>query len=304
MASGLQCPGCGHVHPAGLPEIVRGDATFRCYGCYRTLSVPEGWTGRPAPRPAPAPRPTADAPPGAGLRDARAARLANRRRTPADAGGEPTQMVSLGGAGTDTDWPAAGDAGWAPDVNDGAGSDWAAGAPAPNWPAAGATGAWAGPAGAAAPGSAGVAGARTAAGGSTGGLAGAVPGAGGSTGGLAGARAATAGAAAAPLGWVASRRSGRPVPAALRASVWAAAFAAGLFVSAYLLRKVGVLDVNTAIDLFAGTGPRRFGILVVMLPLWAVISAAIAHFSLEALARRRRPRPPARRPPSRTASPT
>ncbi|MDQ1488208.1 MAG: hypothetical protein QOJ23_722, partial [Actinomycetota bacterium] len=56
MASGLQCPGCGHVHPAGLPEIARGDATFRCYGCYRTLSVPEGWTGRPSPR-SPAPEP-------------------------------------------------------------------------------------------------------------------------------------------------------------------------------------------------------------------------------------------------------
>ena len=58
MASGLQCPGCGHVHPSGLPEIARGDSTFRCYGCYRTLSIPDGWAGRPPSRPAapPAPR--------------------------------------------------------------------------------------------------------------------------------------------------------------------------------------------------------------------------------------------------------
>ena len=76
MASGLQCPGCGHVHPAGLPEIARGDPMFRCYGCYRTLSVPEGWTGRPAPRPPAPPSLTGDAPPGAGTRDARRARLA------------------------------------------------------------------------------------------------------------------------------------------------------------------------------------------------------------------------------------
>src|SRR5690242_4083559 len=79
MAAGLQCPGCGHVHPAGLPEIARGDATFRCYGCYRTLSVPDGWSGRPAPRRAGAePNVTADAPAGAGTRDARRARLAGR----------------------------------------------------------------------------------------------------------------------------------------------------------------------------------------------------------------------------------
>ena len=289
MASGLQCPGCGHVHPAGLPEIVRGDATFRCYGCYRTLSIPEGWTGRPTPRPAPTPVPTADAPPGAGLRDARASRLAGRRGSRPGAGfDEPTQMVPLTGAEPEADWPPSG----------------AAGGPAPNWPAAGASGAWAGAAGAAAPGSAGVAGARTAAGGSTGGLAGARPGTGGGTGGLAGARGATAGSAAGPLGWVTPRRSGRPVAAPVRALIWAAAFGVSLLVSAYLLKKVGLLGVNTVIDLFAGTGPRRFGILLVMLPLWALLSATIAHFSLEALTRRRRrDRARARRSPSGTGPP-
>src|SRR5687768_11467521 len=275
MASGLQCPGCGHVHPAGLPEIVRGDATFRCYGCYRTLSIPEGWTGRPTPRRAPAPVPTADAPPGAGLRDARASRLAGRRGARSGAGfDEPTQMVPLTGAEAEADWPSG-----------------AAGAPAPNWPAAGATGGWAGAAGAAAPGSAGVAGARTAAG--------------ASTGGLAGARGATAGSAAGPLGWVTPRRSGRPVGAPVRALIWVAALGVSLLVSAYLLKKINVLGVNTAIELFAGTGPRRFGILLVMLPLWALLSATIAHFSLEALTRRRRPRARARtrRTPSETAPP-
>ncbi|HVW33518.1 MAG TPA: hypothetical protein VHL53_13350, partial [Acidimicrobiia bacterium] len=107
MASGLQCPGCGHVHPAGLPEIARGDETFRCYGCYRTLSVPEGWSGRPSPRPAPSPVTTGDAPPGAGTRDARSARLAARRAarlgeptgtTGRSAGGDATEMVGRVGS--------------------------------------------------------------------------------------------------------------------------------------------------------------------------------------------------------------
>ena len=265
MASGLQCPGCGHVHPSGLPEIARGDATFRCYGCYRTLSIPEGWSGRPAPRPVSVPVATGDAPPGAGSRDARTARLAVRRnvRTHADGGGEATQMVPMVEGGAD-----------------------AVASPAPNWPAADATGGWAVAAGTAAPGAAGVAGTRTAADGTNGRVAGAL--------------GASAGSAAAPLGWVAPRRSGRPVPPAVRALVWAGAFGLSLLITAFLLKKVGLLDVNTALDVFAGTGPRRFGILVVMLPLWALLSATIAHFSLETLARRRRPRPTPR-PRSETA---
>ena len=91
-----------------------------------------------------------------------------------------------------------------------------------------------------------------------------------------------------PLGWAASRRPGRPVPTALRALTWAVAFAVGFVVTAVVLRALGVLGVNTAIDLYVGSGLHRFGVLLVMLPLWAVLSATMAHFSLEALAARRR----------------
>jgi hypothetical protein len=80
------------------------------------------------------------------------------------------------------------------------------------------------------------------------------------------------------------------VPTALRALIWAAAFGFALLVTAFVLRTVGLLGVNTAIDLYAGSGAGRFGVLLVALPLWALLSATIAHFSLEALARRRRPR--------------
>jgi hypothetical protein len=72
--------------------------------------------------------------------------------------------------------------------------------------------------------------------------------------------------------------------------VWAGAFLVGLLVTAFVLRKLHILSVNTAIDLYAGAGLRRFGILLVLLPLWAVLSATIAHFTLEGLAKRRRPR--------------
>jgi hypothetical protein len=235
MASGLQCPGCGHVHPAGLPEIARGDETFRCYGCYRMLSVPEGWSGRAAPRPAaPDLSSTGAAPPGAGMRDARSARLAGRRgrvgtltgSTPGAPAGDPTQMV--------------------PSVT-------------PNATKAGAAMVPSGAAG------------------------------GNATGATATGRTARR-VGGAPLGWVPPRRAGRPLPAPLRIGVWAAAFVLGLGVSAFILRKIGILSVNAVIDLYAGTGLGRFGILLVLLPLWAVLSALIAHFSLEGLTNRRNSR--------------
>jgi len=85
---------------------------------------------------------------------------------------------------------------------------------------------------------------------------------------------------------VVPRRSGKQVRTPVRALIWAVAFGVGLLVTGVVLRTVGLLGVNTAIDLYAGSGARRFGILLVLLPLWAVLSATIAHFSLEALARR------------------
>ena len=233
MASGLQCPGCGHVHPSGLPEIARGDATFRCYGCYRMLSVPDGWSGRPTARSAtPGMTPTEDAPPGAGTRDARNARLAGRGRLRGSALADPST---------------------APPTDP----------PAQRPPTASA--------GAAAPGT-----------------------------------TATTGAPRRTMvGRLEFRRPGPPVlPAKIRAPVWAAAFGVGLVITAFVLRKMGILGVNEIIDLYAGTGLGRFGILLILLPMWAALSATIAHLSLEALAkRRRRPKPPAARPTATTSAP-
>jgi hypothetical protein len=262
MAAGLQCPGCGHVHPAGLPEIARGDATFRCYGCYRTLSVPEGWTGRPAPRPAAVPPSVAvDAPPGAGTRDARRSRLAGRGGGWDDP--RPESAAGAAGAGGLADGSVAGSADAATQIV----------------PAAGRDGGAAGP-GLAPAGGAGARPPLTAAG--------HPPLAAGSAAG-----AATGGRA--PHGWVAPRRSGRPVPPAIRALVWAVAFSLAFVVTVIGLKEAGVLGVENAIDLYAGTGVHRFGVLLVVLPLWALLSAVIAHFTLEALARRRRPLPVSRR---------
>ena len=259
MASGLQCPGCGHVHPSGLPEIARGDATFRCYGCYRTLSIPEGWSDRPTPRPAPSdPGPAAVGPPGAGTRDARSARLAGRRGfwppgaastagSPASGGVDAaTQMVPVV-----SDDPSAADRG-----GPGAG---------PESRQAGGEGAG-----------------RSARSGA--GRAGSKP--------------------QAPLGWVASRRSAGPLPPALRALIWTVAFAVGFGVTAVVLRGFGLLGVNTVLDLYAGSGLHRFRVLLVLLPLWALLSATLAHFTLEFLAARRRRRAtPAPTPSRETPTP-
>jgi len=234
MASGLQCPECGHVHPAGLPEIARGDATFRCYGCYRMLSVPQGWTGRPAPRPpAPGLSPTEGAPPGAGMRDARSARLAGRGR------GRGTALTGPSTPGPPTHFPTQ----MVPPT-------------APDGPTA---------------------------------------------------RAATATRPVrrTPVAWAELRRAGQPVlPTGIRVPVWAAAFGLGLVITAFVLRKVGILSVNAVIDLYAGTGLGRFGILLIILPMWAALSATMAHLSLEALAKRRQqPQPPSARPPATTSTP-
>ncbi|HYH49205.1 MAG TPA: hypothetical protein VEG38_06630 [Acidimicrobiia bacterium] len=112
-----------------------------------------------------------------------------------------------------------------------------------------------------------------------------------------------AAAAAPPLGWTVPGQPRTPVPPGIRAAVWFGAFILGLMIAAFVLRKAGLLDVDTVIDLYAGSGPGRFGILLALLPLWAVLSATIAHLSLEALARRRRPDGPASSPNARASSP-
>lgn len=233
MASGLQCPGCGHVHPAGLPEIARGDATFRCYGCYRMLSVPDGWSGRPTARSAtPGMTPTEDAPAGAGTRDARNARLAGRGRLRGSALTDPSTSAPP------TELP-------------------------PQLPPTA-------PAGSAA-------------------------------------RGATATGAPRRLmvGRLELRRPDPPaLPAGIRFPVWAAAFGVSLVITAFVLRKMGILSVNAVIDLYAGTGLGRFGILLILLPMWAALSATIAHLTLETLAkRRRRHKPPSARSPVTTSAP-
>jgi hypothetical protein len=78
------------------------------------------------------------------------------------------------------------------------------------------------------------------------------------------------------------------VPAAVRAPVWVLSLAFGFLVSAGLLRVVGLLDVDTVLDAFAGEGVGRYGALLVLLPLWAVLSAGAAHLVLEWFARRRK----------------
>ena len=73
----------------------------------------------------------------------------------------------------------------------------------------------------------------------------------------------------------------------IRALVWIVAFPVGFLAVALPLRAVGLLDVNRAIDIFAGASIGRFAVLLLMLPLWAAVSATLVHVVLETLARRR-----------------
>jgi hypothetical protein len=77
------------------------------------------------------------------------------------------------------------------------------------------------------------------------------------------------------------------VPAAIRAVVWVLALIVGFVVSVTLLRVVGLLDVDSVLDAFAGEGVGRYAVLLVLLPLWAVLAAGAAHLVLEWVAGRR-----------------
>jgi hypothetical protein len=72
----------------------------------------------------------------------------------------------------------------------------------------------------------------------------------------------------------------------VRVPVWVLALGLGFVVSAAILRTVGLLDVDTVLDAFAGEGVGRYAVLLVLLPLWALLSAGAAHLVLEWVGRR------------------
>jgi hypothetical protein len=77
-------------------------------------------------------------------------------------------------------------------------------------------------------------------------------------------------------------------PASIRVLIWVAALVVGLVAAAFPLRAIGWLSVDDVLDAFAGDGLGRWGILLVLLPLWAAVSATLAHLAIEALERRTR----------------
>ncbi|MGH9023267.1 MAG: hypothetical protein ACRDV9_09240 [Acidimicrobiia bacterium] len=72
----------------------------------------------------------------------------------------------------------------------------------------------------------------------------------------------------------------------LRALIWAAALPVGLATTVIVLRRIGLLGVDDVVDLFLGAGPGRFTWVAVLVPLWAALTAVLAHFPIEALSRR------------------
>ncbi len=96
-----------------------------------------------------------------------------------------------------------------------------------------------------------------------------------------------AGPAASASSGSASSGSAPRTPAYVRVPVWLLSLALGFLVSAVVLRVVGLLDVDAVLDAFAGEGVGRYSVLLVLLPLWALLSAGVAHLVLEWAGRRR-----------------
>lgn len=84
-----------------------------------------------------------------------------------------------------------------------------------------------------------------------------------------------------------STPSGPGVGRGLRALIWAVAIPAGLVPVLVVGRVLGVLTVDRAVDLFIGVGFGRFVVPLLVLPVWAALSATLAHLGIEGVARSR-----------------
>lgn len=85
-----------------------------------------------------------------------------------------------------------------------------------------------------------------------------------------------------------SRAAGRVrsrVPRTLRVLVWIVAMPVGLVPVLLIGRVAGLFTLDTAIDVFVGTGIGRFVPVLLLVPMWAAASASLAHFTIEGLAR-------------------
>jgi hypothetical protein len=75
------------------------------------------------------------------------------------------------------------------------------------------------------------------------------------------------------------------VPRVVRMIVWVVAMPAGLLPVAVVARITGALSVDAAADIFIGVGWGRFVPVLLILPVWAAVSATLAHLTIEGLGR-------------------
>jgi hypothetical protein len=88
-----------------------------------------------------------------------------------------------------------------------------------------------------------------------------------------------------PLRAEPSRRAVSTVPRVVRMIVWVVAMPAGLLPVAVVARITGALSVDAAADIFIGVGWGRFVPVLLILPVWAAVSATLAHLTIEGLGR-------------------
>lgn len=79
------------------------------------------------------------------------------------------------------------------------------------------------------------------------------------------------------------------VPRLARVAVWLFAVPVGLAVVLVVGRVTGAVDVDDAVDVYIGVGLDRFLGPLLLLPVWAAVSATVAHVLLEAVERWRTP---------------
>ena len=109
------------------------------------------------------------------------------------------------------------------------------------------------------------------------------------------AAAAPSGAGARPR--VAARRAPTVATLPLRILAWVVAIVLGALIVRYLAKLTGWITGDTLIDVMTGSGWGRYLRVLVLVPVWALVSATIATALIDGArwwsARRRAPRPPA-----------
>ena len=87
-----------------------------------------------------------------------------------------------------------------------------------------------------------------------------------------------------------ARRGAVPLALWLRLAIWVIAVPLGALLVFGVAQALGLLTSRQLLDTFLESGNDRFGAVARLIPFWAVVSAALVHFAVLGLTRRREAR--------------